>query len=239
MAYSYLLSDELAELYLNHKNGKKVNQGLLELFLSFYEPVPFCSLDQLNKYAPENVEARQALLASGYSAKTEAQVLDETKYKIILTTDSNNYPCVNINNGNLKKEIVISYRAGESRDETIKHLKNLCKNAHNIILCDKYMFDGLNVEDTPIAKFFNNILDSKNKINIYYRTKNGNLKKYITYLKGIRQNCILRPCQKGIYDEVHDRYLMIDNKLEIILSSGMEYLFDTTKEISLICRKIR
>lgn len=239
MSFSYLLSDELAELYLNYKKGEKVNQTLLELFFSFYEPVPFCSLDQLNKYAPENVEARQALLASEYSAKTEAQVLDETKYKIILTTDSNNYPCVNINKGNLKKEIVISYKAGESRDETIKHLKNLCKNAHNIILCDKYMFDGLNVEDTPIAKFFNNIIDNQNNINIFYKTSDEDIQKHLTYLKRIRPKCTLKACSNKVYKDVHDRYILIDSKLEIILSSGMEYLFDTTKEISLICRKIR
>lgn len=239
MEFSYLLSDELAELYLNYKKGEKVNQTLLELFFSFYEPVPFCSLDQFNKYAPENVEARQALMASGYNAKSEEQILNETKYKIKLTTDCNRYPCVNINNGNLKKEIVISYKAGESRDETIKHLKNLCKNAHNIVICDKYMFEEVIVETSSIAKFFDNIIDDKNNINIFYKASGKRKQDYISYLKIIRLNCKLRPCKNGIYDNVHDRYLVIDNKLEIILSSGINYLFDTTKEISLICRRIR
>ncbi len=239
MEFSYLLSDELAELYLNYKKGEKVNQTLLELFFSFYEPVPFCSLDQFNKYAPENVEARQALMASEYNAKSEEQILNETKYKIKLTTDCNRYPCVNINNGNLKKEIVISYKAGESRDETIKHLKNLCKNAHNIVICDKYMFKSTRLENSPIVLFFDNIIDNQNNINIFYKTSDEDIQKHLTYLKRIRPKCTLKACSNKVYKDVHDRYILIDSKLEIILSSGVDYLFDTTKEISLICRRIR
>ncbi|MBO4521390.1 MAG: hypothetical protein J5787_09315 [Alphaproteobacteria bacterium] len=239
MAFSYLLSDELAELYLNYKDGKNVNQALLELFFSFYEPVPFISLDQLNKYGSDNVEARQALMASCYSAKSEEQVLEETKYRIKLTTDCNRYPCVDINKGKLKKEIVASYKAGEVRDETIKHLNNLCKNAQSIAIYDKYMFKSNDIQKSSIALFFKNILDDQNAINIFYiKPGKENIQKHLTYLKKIRQNCTLKNSPDNRYKNAHDRYILIDKRLEIILSSGLEYLFDISKEISLIYREI-
>ena len=36
----------------------------------------------------------------------------------------------------------------------------------------------------------------------------------------------------------HDRYIMIDNNIEIILTSGIDYLFDTSKDFTYIIREI-
>ena len=35
---------------------------------------------------------------------------------------------------------------------------------------------------------------------------------------------------------LHDRYLIIDNKIEIILTSGFDYLFDNSKDFTYIVR---
>lgn len=41
------------------------------------------------------------------------------------------------------------------------------------------------------------------------------------------------------YNDCHDRYLIIDGKTEIILSSGFDHLHNTTKEIAYIVRDCR
>jgi len=37
---------------------------------------------------------------------------------------------------------------------------------------------------------------------------------------------------------LHDRYLIIDGKIEIILTSGIDYLFSDDKECTMIVRKV-
>jgi hypothetical protein len=40
------------------------------------------------------------------------------------------------------------------------------------------------------------------------------------------------------YRKAHDRYVMIDSKMEVVITSGIDYLFDTNKECTLLVRKI-
>ena len=42
-----------------------------------------------------------------------------------------------------------------------------------------------------------------------------------------------------LYSNVHDRYLLIDNKIEVVITSGIDYLFDTSKECTLLVREIK
>lgn len=43
---------------------------------------------------------------------------------------------------------------------------------------------------------------------------------------------------KRQYRGMHDRYLVIDGEVEIILTSGIDYLFDDEKECTIIVRKL-
>lgn len=63
------------------------------------------------------------------------------------------------------------------------------------MICDKYMFEEVIVETSSIAKFFDNIIDDKNNINIFYKASGKRKQDYISYLKSIRLNCKLRPCK--------------------------------------------
>lgn len=40
------------------------------------------------------------------------------------------------------------------------------------------------------------------------------------------------------YRNAHDRYVLIDGKMEIVITSGIDYLFDTDKECTLLVRKV-
>jgi hypothetical protein len=47
----------------------------------------------------------------------------------------------------------------------------------------------------------------------------------------------LREDTRSCLNDSHDRYLIIDNKTEIILSSGFRNLFDIESDISCLIRK--
>jgi len=40
------------------------------------------------------------------------------------------------------------------------------------------------------------------------------------------------------YNELHDRYIIVDRKIQIILTSGIDYLIDTSKDFTYIIRKL-
>lgn len=40
------------------------------------------------------------------------------------------------------------------------------------------------------------------------------------------------------YNELHDRYIIVDKKIQIILTSGIDYLMDTSKDFTYIIQKL-
>lgn len=42
----------------------------------------------------------------------------------------------------------------------------------------------------------------------------------------------------ALYRHHHDRYLLIDRQMEIVVTSGIDYLFDNDKECTLIFRPL-
>ena len=59
----------------------------------------------------------------------------------------------------------------------------------------------------------------------------------IKLLKNICKDWIIKEDKRNTYKNYHDRYLLIDDKIEIILTSGFDYLFDENKEFTYIVRK--
>jgi hypothetical protein len=59
----------------------------------------------------------------------------------------------------------------------------------------------------------------------------------ITLFKNICKDWIIKEDRRNTYKNYHDRYLLIDNQIEIILTSGFDYLFDENKEFTYIVRK--
>lgn len=98
-----------------------------------------------------------------------------------------------------------------------------------MVICDRYL--GQNW--TNGKKIFS--LFPKKTLSLFFvheieQQQKGELKK-ICNLWQIKKNIDLS------YQNLHDRYLLIDKAMEIIITSGIDYLFDKTKECTIICRR--
>lgn len=111
------------------------------------------------------------------------------------------------------------------------YLKNLCKGARkSILLYDLYIseahnLDGLLNDILPNTKI--QFVFSFDKIGVEHRNKLQETHPNLSFknLVGVRRH--------------HDRYLIIDDTIEVVLTSGFEYLQNQKKEISLIIRSIK
>jgi hypothetical protein len=73
------------------------------------------------------------------------------------------------------------------------------------------------------------------KLNLIY--KEGQLSQtQISRLKKEGKNWKIQQDSKNTYHDYHDRYLLIDNHIEMILTSGFDYLFDEKKDFTYIVR---
>ena len=113
----------------------------------------------------------------------------------------------------------------ESRKKAIDHISALCRKADTICVYDRYSFN--NNENIELLRGF---LPLK-KVSIIYDSQYID----VSLLRGY--------CDKWTFidrtlPEYHDRYLVIDNHLEIISTSGFDYLVKTEKEFTYIVRPV-
>ena len=227
MEYTIVLSDELLKAYYDFKNAKDVDQNIITNLFKYYSR-HLTNIAQLKRIAIKVDDSfRKNLLRKGYTNQTLEELCEKTTYKLILNTEKNDYPYTNINADKIERNFTATYNKNESRDKTIRHIKALCRNAQYIFIYDKYMND-------KVIQKISNILPQK-KLNIIY--KNGQLSQtQISRLKKEGKNWKIQPDNKNTYNDYHDRYLLIDNNIEIILTSGFDYLFDENKDFTYIVR---
>ena len=158
-----------------------------------------------------------------------------TKFKIMLTKDRNAYPYINILGDEIDVNFNAFYKATADRRKAIEHIKALLEDANNIEIIDKYLFNPIPnssqwAENLEILK---NILPRKN-INIKFISNNSEIKQeHKTQIK----SCYTQwnPIYPRISANIHDRYIKTD-KVTILLSSGIDYLHDTSKDLTYLVR---
>ena len=155
------------------------------------------------------------------------------KFRLILCDDNDKFPNVNIFSDRIENNLSATFKKDDPRDKAIEHFKALFKDAKSIFIYDNYLYENHNL--ASLEKF---IEECKIQCNIYLDRN--------TYNK-INTNKNLSPKIKKIAIDkahnlnnknTHDRYIMIDNNIEIILTSGIDYLFDTSKDFTYIIREI-
>lgn len=161
-----------------------------------------------------------------------------TIYKIVLTDDASkkDFPYVNIDGDQIEMVLGGFVMRNQSREKAIEHLKSLCSNAREIIIYDRFFAADASKENQNI-EILKNILPGSRNITIYYH-KRGTESAHISD-EGVEKLMNERPhwtLQDKLLEDNHDRYIIIDNQIEIILTSGFDYLSNTGKEISYIVR---
>lgn len=231
VSYSLVLSDELLSEYYKFTSNSNFDRNLIEKLFNYYKPTYITNkaqLERINHTSDKNLVS--SLIKSGLKNQTLEELASKTKYKIILSTDRNDYPYVNINDDNIEKNFTGTFLRNESRDKAIKHIKSLCKEAEKfIIVYDKYFKEKDDNADTLI-----NLLP-KHKLEIIYQLDTFSQEQK----DKLQKACPTWTLRDENFQDCHDRYLIIDNKVEIILTSGFWYLNNLSKEITYIVRLIK
>jgi hypothetical protein len=251
-----VLSDQLLVCYETyHANystevAPKTIRRRFERLLSSFEPPYITNLTQLKRIKSDlPFERYQRLVEQFANISIKDQSLEDmalmTTYKLILTDDGSQteLPYLNIKHKNMQKPYAVSLAAEQSRQALIIYLRTLCSSAQTVLICDNYI--GKNWARTQ--SFFTQILPRK-ALNIEFVDTASTTsvhpqyynRQFITadYAKTIWSQWQVNKKEQTQYNNRHDRYLLIDNKLEVMLSSGFDYLFNHNKEITCVFREV-
>ena len=226
--YSLVLSDELLSIYFNFKQGIVNDNRLLEKFLGYYHPPYLTNADQLKRIGIIDTSILQQLAAQGYISQNLEELVKSTSYKLLLNTENSENPYVNINHDAVEKNFSLTFRVGENRDKAIHLISALCEDASFILIFDKYFCNNWN----HTQEFFRQIVPKRRLTLLHDRhlsNKSGDIKQ-------ICSDWIIRQDRHYTFTNSHDRYLLIDGKVEVILSSGFRNLFVTDTDLTCLIR---
>lgn len=229
--YGMVLDHSLFVEYQKYVRGEAFNRQLVNKILSYYHNDFLTNIGQYTHNdigIPQNLKA--SLVRNGLTNQSLADLAKLTTYKIVLTEGRTVFPFVNIDEGRFTPAITTFYEGDEERNEARDYLKNLCQGAkRSILLYDGYInvahgLDGLLKYILPNTKI--QFIFSFNKLDNVHREE----------LKRTHPNLSFKDL--GGVAKHHDRYLIIDDTIEVVLTSGFEYLQNQKKEISLVIRPI-
>lgn len=224
-----VLDDDLFEEYHKFRNGMPYdNETIMNLFHFFQRPL-VSNLRQYNAKSitlPTNLEGQLA----NHPLKNETVeglAQKGTLHKIILSKNKTGFPYLNISDPkNFECNITGCYTVNESRDLARQHLRAMCENAKHIMICDKYL------TSTSAANALKDILPRHN-LTIEYLAMDP------TVFSALKSACAKWTFKPNIkMSGYHDRYLVIDRNVEIILTSGFDNLWDRGYDLTYIVRPI-
>lgn len=226
-----VIDNDLFREYHKFQKGEKFDQKKIRQLLHYYKK---SLISNIKQYEDNGIELSPNLKSQMAHSGLRKQSLEElaencTLYKIILSSTKNTFPYVNImdEKQRLENNYSASFDMAEPRELAIKHLASICLHAKKIVLYDKYFSS----KETNID-LINKILPKK-KLEIICNDINEN------HIKLMQQNCSQWSFTKNPrMTNRHDRYLIVDDQLEIILTSGFDHLNDTSGDFTYIVRYI-
>lgn len=240
--FSLVVDDYVAQRMLDFKNGISTSFNEFQKILQYYKRNPlFSNIEFLREYYGDN--QMTWILSQGGRLYENSPCIEElakkTAYKIILTLDrEDGFPYVNVNQSKIENRFCSSFEKKEDRESAILHFKALLENASYIIFYDPYLSQP-NIQEA--FKTFAQECFPQKRLNIHIDNFHG-WKKFGREIKSIYSNwsisLINHQEYKEKYSDLHDRYMIIDGKLEIILTSGIEYLMCDNKDFTYIINDI-
>ncbi|MCR8713005.1 hypothetical protein [Campylobacter sp. W0066.1] len=235
-----VLEDSLAEELCNFKNKKECNIKIIERILYYYKQYVLLRKEYMRRYYDSET------LKSILGQKTSLEYSDDleclsknTIYKIILSEKQYNFPYVNIFEDKIENNLTASFIKNEDRKRAKEHLKALFLNANHLFVYDKF----INNNQKRFIEFAKECFPRK-KLNIFYPIENGmKFPKILrTNLENIHKewnivenkDCVIN----RKYNCLHDRYIIVDKKIQIILTSGIDNLMKKKKDFTYIIREL-
>lgn len=236
MDYTLAMDDQMLKVFHDFKRGAlgETSTATIQNLLRLYHPPHITSAAQLKRVGVEDPAALQQLASVGLTKQTAQELVGKTRYKILLSTDQITYPNVSVQGDHVSSQFVMSFKAGEQRGKAHDWLSALLADVTNITVVDGYLCDSQTGVLKPNGKKFFALLPRKPLSIFLSRTQ----QKTISDIKKICGDWSVKKDTSAAYRNVHDRYLRIDGKMEVVITSGIDYLFDTDKECTLLVRKV-
>lgn len=223
-----VLEDDLLTEYYKFQNGESDNPYLIESLLIYFKPY-LTNVAQLKRIGQDqNMILLAALSASGYVSQNLSELSKFTSLKFILSKKKSEYPYININDDVFKTNFTATFKKGPCT-KAIQSIKALCENANTIYIYDKYL-----KENPASAEKLADLFPIKELSIIYH---NNQLNQNIISLW--KKNCShwkIKKDRTNKYSKFHDRYLIIDDTVEIILTGGFDKLFSDNYDSTYIFR---
>ncbi|HBK30621.1 MAG TPA: hypothetical protein DDZ96_15280 [Porphyromonadaceae bacterium] len=234
--YGLVLSDDLQKAYLDFKNKGDFDQDRVARIFHYYKGTFLTNTAQLKRIGAKVSPAMERQLrGAGYTTQSLEDLAGKTVYKIILSSDKDVFPYVNIYDDTIENNLSGCFARGDNREKAIEHIRALCKNAKMVCLYDKYIVrKGTENGNQENLKMIASLFPKKALCIVYQEG----------HLELDDENFLKSACDKWTFErkttirEHHDRYLIIDDKIEIILTSGFSSLRDVTKEFTYIIRPV-
>ncbi|MFK8770811.1 MULTISPECIES: hypothetical protein [Aeromonas] len=190
---------------------------------------------------PEEIynDLRPALLNAGDLCHLTLEELSKkTLFKFIITQSSDNVapPYFNLKEHHVKRNYNISKLHGEDRNPLQKYLSTILQDAKKVFIHDKYFSkteDNKKLFDLLPDEHLNIIyVENAERLNGPFIESRCNLNGKWTVTK-----CDTTQAEFNRFARSHDRYLIINDNVEITLTSGFSYIWSDEKEISCIIKE--
>lgn len=233
--YQVVLDDELFKDYHKFKKGEKLEKDEVErikCLLHYFKGELITNIAQYERTGlPLDIALKKKLAQSGLKKQSNEELAQShTTYKVILCCGRCDFPYVNVTSSEEKIENNLSsfYDIAEKRDKAIKHLKALCIGAKKIVVYDKY-FAEPDKEARNIGTLIKILPQKKLTILLSAITPNG--------IQTLKDTCVdWDPQFDSTLKGRHDRYVIVDDKLEIVLSSGFDHLSADSSDFMYVVR---
>lgn len=228
-----VLSDKLVKCYLDFCNGQITESKLIEKLLMAIQPFlvskSFLESNGINQQMQGQISHRYPLIKIVSSDDID-ELISQSKLKLLLVDDNARYTFSSYNILNSKHRgfhYAISLSAGDDRTELTNYLKELLKQASEVTIVDRYFAVTRTQFDRNKSCFQKIIPASAVTILQYDHSENRDdidVKSELhVLLYNVRNH-------ESIGNQVHDRYIKT-SILKISLSSGFEYLTNSSKEL--------
>ncbi len=239
MNFSLAIDDILAEELCKFRVNQQCDIDMVERTLHYYKGYPIFTKGYFDKYyTDKNIQRNLAQSNSSINWDSIETISKGTIYKVILSSQKNvNFPYISIYDDKIENNFTATFMK-DDRQKAKEHLKALLENAKCIFVYDVNLFKN-NVWKSFID-FAQQCFPNK-QLNIFYPQSivaGQNIQSQCSQIVQNNSQWSFSPDRTHQnFTNLHDRYLIIDNKIEIILTSGIDNLIDDSKDFTHIVRR--
>lgn len=243
---SYIVLEEsLLNEFFKFYYGDSYNKETIHNLFYHFKPFVITNEQIINYFSNDDIALQKALTtqipycecidtySELYSNQFYKEMLEKSKYKILLTNNHislNTLDCHKICIKDKPTHIYAKkFESGSNRDKAKKHIISLMKNANQITIIDKFLYKE-NVIDNLINWFNENALNQ----DIEFTLKGQKQQLSCNTIEAKFKNKGYKVICQSSDDAAHDRYIIIDDKISINLTSGLENLFKKDKDFTYI-----